>query len=231
MSTLLKVCGATAPGDVDALAEAGAHLVGLWHGVPGGHAELPLDRLSALADHARRRGIEPVLVTFLDDADTLGAVVTATGVRWVQLHAYQPPGLIRALKQRAHELTVVKVLHVVGTRCLELRFLGAYERAGADVILVDRATEDGQVGSTGAAVPLRAAEDVAERTTRPFLLAGGVTAATRATYASLARHPRFRGIDVDTAARDDAGRFCPTRVRAIGRAWLGRADDRDEVPA
>jgi phosphoribosylanthranilate isomerase len=229
MSALLKVCGATATDDVDALADAGAHLVGLWHGVPGGHAELALDRLATLAERARRRGIEPVLVTFLDDADTLGAVVTRTGVRWVQLHAYQPPGLVKALKRLVQGLTVVKVLHVVGSRCLELRFLGAYERAGADVVLVDRATEDGQVGSTGAAVPLRAAGEVADRATRPFLLAGGVTAATRDDYAPLARHPRFRGIDVDTAARDDFGRLCATRVRAIGRAWLD--DDRQEAIA
>jgi phosphoribosylanthranilate isomerase len=225
VTTLLKVCGATGAADVDALAEAGAHLVGLWHGVAGGHAELPVERLAALAGRARRRRVEPVLVTFLDDADTLGAIVAATGVRWVQLHAYQPPGLVKALKRRVQGLTVVKVLHVVGTRCLELRFLGAYERAGADLVLVDRATEDGQVGSTGAAVPLRAAGEVADRATRPFLLAGGVTAAGRARYAPLARHPRFRGIDVDTAARDASGRLSVARVRAIGQAWL---DDRAE---
>jgi phosphoribosylanthranilate isomerase len=216
---VLKVCGATTDGDVDQVAAGGAHLVGLWHGVPGGPAELPRAGAARLADRALGLGLEPVLVTFLDDADMIADVVASTGVRWVQLHAYQPPALVRAVKDRHPDLTVIKVLHVERDRCLEARFVGAYERAGADLLLLDSVDDDGRVGSTGSVLPLAVALEVVERTTHPFLLAGGVTAAGRGHHARLAGRPHFRGVDVDTAARDEAGRLCAERVRAIGRAW------------
>ena len=50
---VLKVCGATTTADVDLLAAAGADLVGLWHGVPGGGAELSLPDAVSLAGAAR----------------------------------------------------------------------------------------------------------------------------------------------------------------------------------
>ncbi|MGH3859193.1 hypothetical protein, partial [Actinokineospora sp.] len=61
----LKICGATRAADIAVLAQGGADLVGLWCGVPGGHADLPADRFTALAGSAANAGMTPVLVTFL----------------------------------------------------------------------------------------------------------------------------------------------------------------------
>ncbi|MBD0327929.1 MAG: hypothetical protein ICV68_15980, partial [Pyrinomonadaceae bacterium] len=44
----VKVCGATRPADVDLLAGLGVDLIGLWHGVPDGHADLSMAELSRL---------------------------------------------------------------------------------------------------------------------------------------------------------------------------------------
>ncbi len=89
--TLVKFCGAVTRREVRELAAAGADLVGLWHAVPGGRAELPLDRLAGLAATARAAGPDPVLVTLSADRDELTAALGAAGIRWIQLHGYQPP--------------------------------------------------------------------------------------------------------------------------------------------
>lgn len=217
---LLKVCGATSPADVALLAASGADLVGLWHGVPNGHAELPLDRAASLADAAREAGVEPVLVTFEKDVTVLRDVLAATGVRWVQLHAYQLPATVTALRAAVPgDLTVVKVLHLRSGTCVERPLVGAYERAGTDLFLLDTLTDDGRVGSTGRPLEPADALAVADLTTRPFLLAGGLSAANRARFDTVTAHPRYAGIDVDSAARDVNSRFVGATVRRIADAW------------
>jgi phosphoribosylanthranilate isomerase len=229
--SIVKICGATSDRDVELLAASGADLVGMWHGVPGGHAELSMQQLSAVATAAHRTDrVKPVLVTFLHDADTVLRVVRRTGVRWVQLHGYQRPSMVRALKAAPLlDLTVVKVLHVKDGHCVERSFIGAYERAGTDCFLLDTATDDGRVGSTGQSLPAAAVAELADLVSRPFLLAGGISADNRDDYDTVLEHPRFLGIDVDTAARDDDGSFHAGRIRALRRRWWARTGVTDEL--
>ncbi|MEU8890782.1 N-(5'-phosphoribosyl)anthranilate isomerase [Streptomyces sp. NPDC048442] len=227
---LIKICGATSAGEMELLASAGADLVGLWHGVPGGRADLPLAELAALAAAAHRtERLRPVLVTFLNDVGELSVALTSARVDWVQLHGYQPPGTVRALKS-AGDFTVVKVVHLgaktakgAGT-CPELPLIPSYERAGTDLFLLDAAAEDGRIGSTAQQVDGHAVLEVVERMTRPFLLAGGISGDNRADYRAVLEHPLFRGIDVDTAAKDPgSGWIRAERVTAVVRGW--RAGD------
>ncbi|MFI5617174.1 N-(5'-phosphoribosyl)anthranilate isomerase [Streptomyces sp. NPDC051567] len=221
---LVKICGATSAGDVELLDAAGADLVGLWHGVPGGHAELPAGDLPALAGAAHRTArLRPVLVTFLADVKALRETTAAARVRWVQLHGYQPPGTVRALKDAA-DLTVIKVLHLGADGCVERPLIAAYERAGTDVFLLDSVTGDGRIGSTARPVDRGAVIEIADRVSRPFLLAGGITAGNRDDYRAVADHPLFLGIDVDTAARDPGGRLRADRVTAVRRGWRATDD-------
>ena len=68
----VKVCGITEPSEIDLLAGQQVDFVGLWYGVPGGPADLPLDDVAALgAAAAAHRHLAPVLVTFLKDVDAL----------------------------------------------------------------------------------------------------------------------------------------------------------------
>ncbi|MFD7290313.1 N-(5'-phosphoribosyl)anthranilate isomerase [Streptomyces sp. NPDC059863] len=217
---VLKVCGATSADDITTLAAAGADCVGLWHGIPGGHAELPARHLTELVEAARATGrLEPVLVTFLGDPETLAALARRTGLRWLQLHAYQSPAVVRALRAALPDAVLVKVLHLRGGGCPERPLIGAYERAGTDLFLLDTATEDGRIGSTGHQLPEREVLGLLPRLTRPFLLAGGISPDNRPDYGSVVAHPGFRGIDVDTAARDAHGRFSAPAVTALARAW------------
>ena len=91
------------------------------------------------------------------------------------------------------------------------------------MFLFDVVTEDGRVGSTGQAIDPAVVAPLADKLTRPFLLAGGISAANRDDYAALAAHPRFLGIDVDTNARTQDGKISSDNVEAISRVWKGRA--------
>ena len=91
------------------------------------------------------------------------------------------------------------------------------------MFLFDVVTEDGRVGSTGQAIDPDVVAPLADKLTRPFLLAGGISAANRDDYAALAAHPRFLGIDVDTNARTADGKISADNVQAISRAWKDRA--------
>jgi len=231
---LLKVCGVwgrSAAQDIEALAGAGADLVGLWHAVGGGEADLPASELVTLARAARDSAIEPVVVTFERDAEALARVVRRTGATWLQLHAFQLPWVVRALRRgpRGSELTIVKVLHVRGDRCVDLPLVAAYEQAGVDAFLLDVTTDDGRVGSTGRQMSPEAAASVAERIERPFLLAGGISARNPGRYAGLACLERFVGIDIGTGARNRDGHIDPLRVEAIDRAWRGGGNRERDV--
>jgi phosphoribosylanthranilate isomerase len=214
----LKVCGITAPSEIAALAAEAVDFVGLWHGVPGGPADLPLDRWRALAAAAGGEP-EPVLVTFARDTEMLSEAMGGSGVRWIQLHGYQTPGVVSAIKRRVADARVIKVLHVRGEECVEMSLIGAYEKAGVDVFLFDVVTSDGRVGSTGQSLDPDLVASLADRLSRPFLIAGGISATNRPAYESSVAHPLFLGIDVDTNARGEDGMVDGARVAAIARAW------------
>ncbi|MFF7995022.1 N-(5'-phosphoribosyl)anthranilate isomerase [Kitasatospora xanthocidica] len=221
----LKVCGARTRADLALLADTGPTLVGLWHGVPGGPADLEADHLADLAATAIRLGLEPVLVTFLDDPDRLARLARSTGIRWIQLHAYQSPALVADLRQRLPYAVLVKVLHLSRGRCLERAFTQAFERAGTDLFLLDTVTDDGRVGSTGQPLDPAHVHALLPRLNTPFLLAGGLNTTNRDTYRTVTDHPLYAGADIDTAARDRTGHLTHDAVTALTRAWHPRLQE------
>jgi indole-3-glycerol phosphate synthase len=215
----LKVCGITERAEVDALAGEAVDLVGLWYGVPDGPADLPLDRWRELAAATQDAGLTPVLVTFAKDAAMLGEALADAPASWVQLHGYQTPGTVRAIKKLAPDVKVLKVLHVRGQECVEGPLIGSYEKAGVDVFLFDAVGKDGQVGSTGETLDVPFVAELADKLSTPFLLAGGISGENRAAHEAIASHPLFMGIDVDTNARGEDGKVSGPRVHAIASAW------------
>ncbi|WP_017604174.1 phosphoribosylanthranilate isomerase [Nocardiopsis alkaliphila] len=226
---IIKVCGATTEQDV--ASAAGADLVGLWHAVPGGHANLGLSRLIGVAAAVRRdRRACLVLVTFETDPGRLLEAVAVSGASWVQLHGYQPPGTVRALRRTAPRgTTLMKVLHMRGEQCQEQSLVEAYQRAGTDVFLIDAVTEDGCVGSTASSLDPGAVLALADRVRLPFMLAGGLGPASRERLRDVVAHPRFLGIDVDSAIRGSDGRIRRDRVRDLLHAWREGRNGGDPV--
>lgn len=226
LGTRIKVCGITEPAEIDLLAAQQVDFVGLWLAVPGGPHDLPLEQWRALAERAAASpGPAPVLVTFAKDAELLRGALAQAPVHWVQLHGYPTPGFVRKLKALGPEVRVIKVLHVKGGECVEASLIGSYEKAGVDVFLFDAVSEDGRVGSTGESLDAAVVSSLAGLLTRPFLLAGGISAENRERYAALTAHPLFLGIDVDTNARGQDGKIDAQNVGAINRAWKPRGHE------
>jgi phosphoribosylanthranilate isomerase len=223
LDTRIKVCGITVPQEIDLLTDQQIDFVGLWLAVPGGPHDLPPDRWRTLAERAAAASSPtPVLVTFSKDAEVLRGALESAPVQWVQLHGYPTPGFVRKVKAIGPDVRVIKVLHVKGGQCVEESLIGSYEKAGVDVFLFDVVSDDGRVGSTGQALDPDVVAPLLERLTRPFLLAGGISAENRAKYEQLAAHPLFLGVDVDTNARDANGKIDADNVEAISRAWKPR---------
>jgi phosphoribosylanthranilate isomerase len=227
LGTRMKVCGIVERAEIDLLAAHGVDFVGLWWGVPGGPHDLPRDHWRALAQTAAAtEALTPVLVTFAKDAEQLRETLEGVPVDWVQLHGYPTPGFVRKVKAIAvggPPVKVIKVLHVRGGECVEASLLGSYEKAGVDVFLFDTVSEDGRVGSTGLSLDAEAVASLVDQLSRPFLLAGGISAENRDAYEKLAAHPLFLGIDVDTNARGAHGKIDAENVEAISRAWKAKA--------
>jgi len=71
-TTRIKVCGITERAEIDLLAAQAVDFVGLWYGVPGGPADLPLSDWRELATAAgATEHLAPVMVTFLKDVEAL----------------------------------------------------------------------------------------------------------------------------------------------------------------
>jgi phosphoribosylanthranilate isomerase len=215
----VKICGAVRHGDIDLLASVGVDLVGLWHGMPRGHAELGVGKLATLAHAAVTSRLQPVLVTLLATAAAIREVLSAARLSWVQLHGYQPPGTVHTLKAANSNLRVIKVLHVRDGDCLERPLIQAYERVGVDYFLLDAVTKDGGLGSTAQTLDVTVVLALANLISRPFLLAGGITAGRAGQLRRVSGHPHFLGVDVDTGARDSDRCFDRTHIAAIRRAW------------
>ncbi len=217
----LKVCGVTRAAEMDVLGALGVDYAGVWHGV-GGRAERPLAHCHDLIDAGRAAGVEPVLVTFISDPARLRDLVCSSGVGWLQLHGFQTPATVAAVRRGSPDGTrIIKVLHVQGSACAEEAVIPAYERAGVDVLLFDSIGPGGRLGSTGVSLEPEAVAALMPRLSRPFMLAGGLTAGADPALVAIAHDPACVGIDVDTGARGGHGAIDAANVKAIRDAFNG----------
>jgi phosphoribosylanthranilate isomerase len=164
-----------------------------------------------------------VLVTFERDPERLAGAVTRAAISMVQLHGFQTPSFVRTARHLLPPgVTIIKALHIDGASCIEQRFLGQYERAGTDWLLLDNSAGGTRVGSTGQTLDAATARAVVDASRCPFMLAGGLSLDNRAEFADLIADPRYVGADIDSHARDHRGELCHERVAPIVSAWHAR---------
>lgn len=224
MSRVIKVCGATSPDEIDQVSAGGAQAIGLWWDVQGSQRSLPSDTLTALAGLARRKGIEPFLVTFSADADAIADCLRATDIQYVQLHAFQSPDMVRRLHRAGgNGIRIIKVLHCTADECLDVRFAESYALSGSHRFILD-SIDDDRIGSTGRHIRPSLVEALLERLPRPALLAGGIGPSVPQSYTGIVNHEHFAGIDVDSAARDANGMLGQEEISALVEAWNARQD-------
>ena len=166
------------------LAAHGVDFVGLWWGVPGGPHDLDRDRWRELAQAAAAtKALTPVLVTFAKDADELRATIEGSRCDGSSSTVSDPRDDSQDQGNRGGRGSSPRDQGPVrtGGECVEAPLLASYEKAGVDVFLFDVVSEDGRVGSTGQAIDPAVVAPLADKLSRPFLLAGGISAANRRT--------------------------------------------------
>lgn len=167
---LAKVCGLTAPEDLDAAARAGVDLVGLVVGSPDSPRDLPVAAAAALAKRARALGLRCVLVTRCADLDAVQDWCAIVRPHYVQVHAAAPPDWVKALAALD-----VQVLFAVGPQTLG-RPGGSWATADGGVGLVLDGSDEGGQGQQHDWSAARATARA--RPGRLTLIAGGLDAAS-----------------------------------------------------
>ena len=215
MDTRVKICGLSRPEDVASAAKAGA--------VYGGFVFFPKSPRHVTVDVARSLALEaPVglakvaLVVDADDA-LIDAITGAVPLDMLQLHGKESPERVAELKARTG-LPVMKAVGVAGPE--DLAAIDAYSQV-ADQILVDaKAPKDAVLpGGNGLAFDWQL---LARRKywTRPWMLAGGLTAAN---VAEAVRLTGARQLDVSSGVESAPGVKDPGLIAAFVAAATGQA--------
>jgi phosphoribosylanthranilate isomerase len=192
----VKICGLRTVADVAAVAAAGAAYMGL-NFFPASPRFVTLDLARELALAAPEGLCKVGLVVDADDA-TLAAIAAAVPLDMLQLHGHETPARVAEVKAR-FGLPVMKVIGVAE----EGDLAGLVEHSlVADQIMIDAKPPKGAVlpGGNGVAFDWRLL--VWRRWLKPWMLAGGLTAAN---VAEAIRLTGARQVDVSSGVESAPG--------------------------
>jgi phosphoribosylanthranilate isomerase len=167
MTTLVKICGLSAPETLGAALDAGADFVGLVF-FPKSPRNVTIRQAAQLAEQARGRAKIVTLVVDADDA-LVDAIATSVTPDLIQAHGTESPERIAAIHARAG-IPVYKVIKVRSAADVETAT--AY-RAVSPFIMYDAAAPAGSglPGGNGLSFDWT----MLKTAPSPFMLAGGLT--------------------------------------------------------
>jgi phosphoribosylanthranilate isomerase len=196
MSVRVKICGLRKAGDVAAAAGAGAAYIGLNFFVKSPRF-VTLAEARALAV-AAPEGLCKVALTVDADDKALEAILSEVPADMLQLHGHETPARVAEVRAR-FGLPVMKVVGVSDAG--DLAQIAGYE-AVADQIMVDAKPPKGAVLPGGNGVAFDWALIAGRRWTKPWMLAGGLTAAN---VAEAVRLTGARQVDVSSGVESAPG--------------------------
>ena len=202
----VKICGLRTEADVLACAAAGAAYIGLNFFPPSPRfVMLDLARVLALA---APEGLAKVALTVDADDATLDAIVEAMPLDMLQLHGHETPDRVAAVRAR-YGLPVMKVLGVADEGDLALLIDHSLV---ADQLLIDAKPPKAAPlpGGNGLAFDWRLVAQ--RRWLRPWMLAGGLTAAN---VAEAVRMTGVRQVDVSSGVESAPGVKDAARIAAF----------------
>lgn len=208
----VKICGVRDAATLRAAAEAGAAFVGFVF-FPRSPRHLGWDEAAALAA-AAPAGLTRVGLTVDPDDATLDRLA-ALPLDMVQLHGRETPARVSEARARLGK-PVMKAVGVAGPE--DVARLAAYE-AVADRVLCDaKPPKDAPLpGGTGLAFDWRLL--AGRRWSRPWMLAGGLTAET---VAEAVRLTGAEAVDVSSGVERAPGEKDPGLIAAFCRAAAAR---------
>ncbi len=196
VSVRVKVCGLTTPEHVGWVADAGATYAGFVFFAKSPRNVTP-EQARSLALAAPPGLAKVALVVDADDA-TLDAIMAQVPLDMLQLHGHETPARVAYLRAR-HGLPVMKAVGVADSA--DLAQIADYE-AVADQILVDAKPPRGAdlPGGNGLSFDWRLI--AGRRWARPWMLAGGLTAAN---VADAVRLTGAQQVDVSSGVESAPG--------------------------
>lgn len=210
----IKICGLRSRAEVRAAAEAGAAYVGLVFFPPSPRNVTISDARWTLEDVPE--GVARVALTVDADDETLDAIVGLDRIDLLQLHGRETPERVAEVKAR-YGLPVMKAVGVADEG--DLAAVLEYSLV-ANQILVDAKAPKGAAlpGGNGLAFDWRLVAQ--RRWLRPWMLAGGLTAAN---VAEAIRLTNARQVDVSSGVESAPGVKDTAKIAAFAQAALGPA--------
>lgn len=210
--TLVKICGINDAPGFDAVAEAGADMVGLVFYPPSPRA---VTAAEAAALSARVEGGPLRVGLFVDPTDAeLDEVLAALPLGMIQLHGSESPARCSAIRARTG-LPVMKAVGVGDPRDLEGL---AFYTPTVDRFLLDAKPPVGAELPGGNAAPFDWSLTAGRTIPRPWLLAGGLTPET---VVEAIRQSGAMGVDVSSGVERARGVKDPARIAAFVAAVRG----------
>ncbi len=212
MPPLVKICGLSTPATLAAALDAGADMVGFVFFPPSPRNIAP-DLARMLGRQVAVRAKKVALTVDADDA-LVDAIVAALAPDILQLHGRETPERAAAL----HARTGLPVMKAFGVSApADLAVARAYEPV-VDWLLFDAKPPKGATRPGGNAAIFDWAILDNFRTTRPWLLSGGLDASNVAEALARTKAP---GVDVSSGVESAPGVKDEAKIRAFVGAARG----------
>jgi phosphoribosylanthranilate isomerase len=220
MAILVKICGLTTPGALDAALDAGADMVGFVF-FPPSPRHIGYEAAKLLCERVKGRAKKVVLTVDATDME-LGKLVEMLKPDMLQLHGKEQPERVAVLRSR-FGLPVMKAIPV--EQKADLSPVREYARV-ADRILFDaRAPRDAtRPGGLGKPFDWRLLQNLDVGV--PFMLSGGLDAGNVAEALAITRAP---AVDVSSGVERAPGEKDADKIRAFIQAARDAADRLDAL--
>jgi phosphoribosylanthranilate isomerase len=225
MTLLVKICGLSAPGALDAALDAGADLVGFVFFPPSPRNVAPA-LARDLGASVKGRALKVALTVDADDA-LFDAITENLKPDVLQLHGQESPERIRGLKAK-FGLPVMKALPVETNADLAVidRYRGVADRLLFDARAPREATRPGGLGKPFDWTLLTNVEAGPD-----YLLSGGLHVGNIAEALAVTGAP---GVDVSSGVESSPGVKDPDKiaafVKAAREAWKSRVTPLPKKP-
>jgi phosphoribosylanthranilate isomerase len=211
---LIQVAGVIDEAEADMLVECGVRQIGFPLRLAAHAPDLTEEAAARIIRRLAHRA-NAVLITYLDQADTIESFCRAMGASVVQLHGDIDPRQLETLKASAPDLTVIKSLVVGRHDMATLEDLVTSLSPLVDAFITDTFDpETGASGATGRTHDWTISRRLVDLSPRRVILAGGLTPAN-VRQAIVEVGPG--GVDVHTGVEGPDGRKDRRKVETFVR--------------
>jgi phosphoribosylanthranilate isomerase len=215
----VKICGMRRVEDALAAVLAGADAVGCLVGLDYASPDRVDPAVARVIFESLPPFIARVLVTHRTGLADVTALMRESGATVAQLHGEFPTVAISALREALPYATIVKSVHVTGEETIAAAV--AASRV-ADAVLLDTKAR-GRIGGTGVTHDWSISARIAAATSKPVILAGGLTPDN---VAEAVAHVRPYAVDVNSGTRGADGFKDHAKIRAfVAAARQGRSQE------